>query len=389
MSNCRDRFNSLFKFCRKCSVIVGADIIDPNFRYNAVTWFVIMATNTFFVLTAYTIYIGLYIDKDWVILLQALCMAGSAVQGFTKLYTVTTYKLIYREIYKEIDEVYKIYEQKHIQYKNALNNSTSMNIKFVKFIAALYLCATIALLSVPHIYLIMYGKKIFVMQFLIPGIDSKTNVGHVLMTIAHSICILMGAFGNFAGDVFFFLFVLQVPLYKNILRIKFEDLNDISTDTEEDNSMKTLPLLRDILKWHQKYSDFTQTLSDVFFAVLFIQVFSTTFNIGLTIFITFSGAWPAGYAFLIYSFIILYTYCGLGTLTEFANDDVCDYVYNTCLWYRLSVSERKMLMIMLMKAQKPTLMTVGDVMPLSVTTALSMTKTVYSFLMMLLNCSKE
>ncbi|XP_055842637.1 odorant receptor 67d-like [Episyrphus balteatus] len=388
-STCREKFISLFMFARKCAIFVGADVFNPNFRYTWMTWFVIISTNSFFVLSGYTIYVGVYIDKDWTAILQALCMVGSAVQGLAKLYSVTISKALYRQLYNEIDDVYKIYEQKHIQYQIALNNTTSINTKFVKFIACIYIFGTLILLSVPVLYLIIFGEKIFVMQFLIPGIDPKSDFGHLLMMVAHSTCILMGSFGNFAGDVFFFLFVLQLPLFKNILKIKFEDLNDVLNDTGEDSYEKTLPLLMDILKWHQKYTTLTKTLSDVFYYVLFVEIFTTALNIGMTIFIVATGVWPAGYAYLIYSFTILYTYCGLGTLTDIANDDVCNYVYNICLWYRLSVSERKMLMMMLMKAQKPTLMTVGDVMPLSVTTALSMTKTIYSFLMMLLNFSEE
>nr|AOE48097.1 putative odorant receptor OR31 [Scaeva pyrastri] len=389
MSNCREKFNSIFMIARKCAVLVGADVFNRNYRFTLMTYFVIAATNTFFVLSGYTIYVAIYIDHDFTAIFQALCMVGSAVQGLSKLYSFTKHRVIYRKIFDEVDEVYKIYQEKSIDYQNALSNATSIISKFLKFNACLYLIGTLVIISFPISYLIFFGEKIFVMQFLIPGIDPKSDIGHLILFVAHSTCILMGSFGNFAGDMFFFVFLLQVPLFKNILRIKFEDLNEVTTDMEIDNSDQTLPLLRDILSWHQKYSDFTKTLSDVYFAVLFIQTFTTSFNIGMTIFITFMGAWPAGYAYLIYSFIMLYTYCGMGTVTEISNDDVCHYVYNTCLWYRLSVGERKMLVIMMMKAQNPTLLTVGDIMPLSVTTGLSLTKTIYSFLMMLLNFTEE
>lgn len=57
-------------------------------------------------------------------------------------------------------------------------------------------------------------------------------------------------------------------------------------------------------------------------------------------------------------------------------------IYN-CHWYNLSIAQQKMILIMLREAQQGEGMSIGGVAPLSLSTALQLTKTIYTISMML------
>lgn len=67
------------------------------------------------------------------------------------------------------------------------------------------------------------------------------------------------------------------------------------------------------------------------------------------------------------------------------NDEVTEIIYSNCLWYELSVPEQKLILLMLRKSQAPINLTIGQIMPLSMSTALQLTKAIYSYMMMLVN----
>lgn len=64
------------------------------------------------------------------------------------------------------------------------------------------------------------------------------------------------------------------------------------------------------------------------------------------------------------------------------NEDVIDMIYNSC-WYNLNVSQQKMVLIMLRESQQAEGISIGGIAPLSLSTALQMTKKIYTFSMML------
>lgn len=66
------------------------------------------------------------------------------------------------------------------------------------------------------------------------------------------------------------------------------------------------------------------------------------------------------------------------------NDVLIREIYSGCLWYELPVKEEKIIILMLAKAQTEQHLTAANMCPLSMNTALQLTKGIYSFSMMLL-----
>lgn len=88
------------------------------------------------------------------------------------------------------------------------------------------------------------------MQFLLPGLYPKVERDFIIMNVVHFFSILFGGFGNFAADLCSFLLVFHVPLYKDILSCKFQEINEA---LELDEMERSGELLRDIFEWHQRY----------------------------------------------------------------------------------------------------------------------------------------
>ncbi|XP_065361862.1 odorant receptor 67d-like [Calliphora vicina] len=381
-NNCVDRFNKIINVTRIMSALCGADVIRANYKMNLLTWLVIFAVNAFFGCTIYTIYMGMVVDGDWKVLLQALSLAGSAVQGYSKLLSSIYRRLVMISMLQKLDNIYKEY-QNDKSYLMILRYRTDLAFKLLKTVMWIYIITVSFIVVYPLIYGLLYNEKGFVMQFLLPGIDPSTQFGYALHNVVHVCLMILGGFGNFASDMYIFIYIINIPLLKDILKLKCEKLNQVALKAR--NPKKTMPLLKEIVEWHQNYNTFVQQVEEVYYAVIFVQVLTSVVSICCTIFSIVIHSWPAAFVYLLYSIIMLYAYCGLGNLVEISNDEVINIIYCDCLWYELSVPEQKLIILMLRKAQKPLTLTIGHMMPLSMSTALQLTKAIYSYMMVLLN----
>uniref|UniRef100_A0A1A9Z3G3 Uncharacterized protein n=1 Tax=Glossina pallidipes TaxID=7398 RepID=A0A1A9Z3G3_GLOPL len=86
----------------------------------------------------------------------------------------------------------------------------------------------------------------------IPGVDDKNGWGFRIHFCLQSAMLIVGAYGNFAADSYCFLLLAHTSLFKDLLYCKFQDLNEILQQYPR-NSLRSKPLVQDILKWHQKH----------------------------------------------------------------------------------------------------------------------------------------
>lgn len=112
----------------------------------------------------------------------------------------------------------------------------------------------IAVVSFPIFYLVVYKKKIMVMQFLMPLIDEKTDTGYMILSAVHVGLIFFGSFGNYGGDMYLFLFVTNLTLIKDIFCVKLKELNEVVLKKNEYEQMRVM--LFDLVTWHQKYQKY-------------------------------------------------------------------------------------------------------------------------------------
>lgn len=158
----------------------------------------------------------------------------------------------FRFLYGEIIEMYETYEKKDISYQICLKTNLSLLKKLLTSIFAIVLIVSVGIIVVPLYYRIILNERIDILPFDFPFIDKHTDYGYLLTLVGHIICVFFGTFGNFIVDSWLFVFAAHIPLMKNLLKCKFDELNAIAN--EYPNCWeKSGPHLIGLFKWHQKY----------------------------------------------------------------------------------------------------------------------------------------
>ena len=79
---------------------------------------------------------------------------------------------------------------------------------------------------------------------------------------------------------------------------------------------------------------FVQQIEEVYYGVIFVQILTSVVSICCTLFSIVIGGWPAAFAYLFYSSVIFYSYCGLGHLVEIS----VGMIYITCFFFKFYIA---------------------------------------------------
>ncbi|XP_030372182.1 odorant receptor 67d-like [Scaptodrosophila lebanonensis] len=378
-----ERYRRIIYVIRLCARICGADISSPDWHWSWLTRLIVSLCLCFYIGTFYTIYVGVIVHKDWTILMDAACCLGAGVQGLTKLFCVIAHRHALRESQEFLDATFMEYEQKHMGYQQVLMDGIAMTMRGINSFVVFNCVALLVVIAIPATYYILYNEKHVIIQFLLPGIDPNTNTGFLILSGIHIGLLSLGAFGQFAGDMYLFVFINNLPMLKNILGCGLQDLNDLLDDNCSQAELHAEMVK--IVNLHQQYLRLLEHTQRIFFHPIFVQIFATASGILCTMFCMLIGVWPGAPAYLGYSIVTLYFYCGLGNIVELSNEDCCTIIYTKCQWYRLPIPYQKLLLFMLHKSQDVQNLTIGNMMPLSMNTAVQLSKAIYSILMLLLS----
>ncbi|XP_073843668.1 odorant receptor 67d-like [Musca autumnalis] len=377
-----ERYNHFLLVIKFIAGSLGINIFRQNFKLNLMSWVVISVSLSFFAFAFYTTYIGVIIEKDYTTILRSLCIIATAIQAFSKFINAASLDNYFRFIHDEVQATYVEYECKdNPQYSEILSNNLTLVKRSIVILAQIYLILTLGLICLPVYYKYVRGESIEVIPLRLPGIDKNTAVGKIIYQTFHICCVCFGMFGNFVSDAFMVLLILQVPLMKTILKMKFDELDEVLLHYPGERK-RTEPLLKDIFKWHEQINIVTTTIDKMYFWIIFLQISTSTFGIICVTVCYLLGAWPVAPLYFLNSMVVLYIYCGLGNVVDNANSDITTLIYD-CNWYELTAPENKMLLNMLRKSQFAPTMTVGGFMPLSLNTALQLSKTIYTAAMIL------
>ncbi|XP_061397605.1 odorant receptor 67d-like [Musca vetustissima] len=378
-----DRFKAIVRITKICADICGANVLEHDYHINIRTVLVFMVITLSFGFMSYTIYDGFVVQDDWKIILQVLSIGGGTlVQGFVKLLNCILEQKNFRYLLGELYDIYEDYELKHIGYQRSLNKGIHLLSYIMKLCAFIVALLVLGMTIMTVIRSLVFNANDLIVQCLVPFVDATTPKGFFWTCAIQVVFIAVGGFGFYAGDMAFFTPVTQIVTFRDILRCKFQDLNEILL-TFPANEKKSTEMLKDIIQFHQRYMKFLATTQDSYFMVILVQIATYSMGIVCTIFCILLGTWPGGYVYMTYCLVMMYVYCGIGTLVYVTNDGIIDSCYNDVNWYDLSVSQQKLLRIMLRMAQNTPGLTIGSVLPLSMNTGLQVTKSIYSMAMML------
>lgn len=244
-----ESFAKIIKFFHLISGLVGADVSDENYRVNIITITLIICIVSYFIFTGTTV--ASVFSENWTYLLEASCMVGSVLQGITKLISAFVFAKEICDTRIELENLYSEYEVKGDDYSDALNKSCERVWRVIKLVGQVYLVAGGGIILITIVLIFASTEKVFLMHFLIPGIDVDTQMGYLITLALHTLCFLFGAFGLFAGDLFFLLFLGQSMLFLDLLALKVKSLNEAAAE----KCSTADRLLIEIIEWHQYYTE--------------------------------------------------------------------------------------------------------------------------------------
>uniref|UniRef100_A0A5H2XAB2 Odorant receptor n=1 Tax=Zeugodacus cucurbitae TaxID=28588 RepID=A0A5H2XAB2_ZEUCU len=377
-----DSFAKLIKMVRLISSLVGADVSDVNYRVNIITVILILCIVIYFIFTATTV--ASVFSEDWTVLLEASCMMGSVLQGCTKLISGISRTKDVSGMRLELESLYRTYESKGQSYCKVLNESCDRVRKVIKMVGYIYASNIAGIILLTTVLMLTSDRKIYIMQFFIPGVDADTSFGYLLTTSVHMVVFLAGSFGLFAGDLFFLIYLGQPELLRDILILKVEELNEAVA--QKDDNIESL--LINIIEWHQYYMDFNNRCNEIFYYIITMQILTSGISIICTMYIILMGDWPGAYLYILVALCGLYLYCIIGTRIQTCSETFFEELYNIN-WYELDIKKQKMMILILMKSQNPSEIKIAGVLPLSVQTALQITKSIYGIFTMMLRLMGE
>lgn len=154
-------------------------------------------------------------------------------------------------LYEKVRNCYQEY-QNDKDFLEVLRYRIDLTTKILLSVMSIYGSLSCVVIMYPVVYSMMYGEKLLIMSFYLPGVDPTSDMGHVIHNVVHCFLISLGAFGNFAGDMYVFILIIHAPLWKDILKIKCEKLNKVAVTAT--GRAKTMPMVKDVLLCHQNYN---------------------------------------------------------------------------------------------------------------------------------------
>ncbi|KAM7348612.1 odorant receptor 67d-like isoform 1-T1 [Cochliomyia hominivorax] len=376
-----ENFELLTRFIRLPAFICGLDLLNPNYKmtWNTYSLFTLVASYFVFVfLTIATTY-----KDDWTIILRATVTLGSGFQGVSKIFSFVTKQKLIVELFELLNGIYRNYEQMGDKYTKALKHSMEKAEQGLVLFTIFYIVGIMGMISLPFISYAFTGSRFLVIEFLVPGLDVNTEFGYLVTLIFQSILVVCTAFGLYAGDLVSFVYLIQGYMFSNIFRAKIDYVNEMVVDPKNNAKPNVTKALKEIAEWHQIYLDYTMKCNDLLYVIITVQIMTAFVSTLLSVYLIVAGGWPGAYSYVLIAFCCLYLYCVLGTLTEIANDKITEDIYDVH-WYNLTVVQQKIVLQILCKSQSPQTIDIAGVMPLTVSTALQLTKTIFSFTMFMI-----
>nr|AYD60396.1 odorant receptor 83c2 [Drosophila mojavensis] len=377
-----DNFNEIMRFVRFITSCVGFDVYDPNFHFSAVTITVVALISMYFIFTILTI--AKEFHGNWMFMIQASAMSGSVVQACAKIYMGVSSVETVSKLYVQLNQNYTHFEKEEdARYSMALLRSCHKLRRFLVLVGISYMVGALGMIIVAVLASILTGKLYLIMHFHLPGIDVNTEWGAWATQALHCVCIILGGLGLYTGDMIIIVYLMQSFVYADILQLKVDHLNALSENQDStEKQFEASAQLINIAKWHQTYTRFIDQCNDMFSVLVSVQVTTSAVCIVITIFSLLTSDWIGGYCYFCVLVPNMYLYCILGTILENCSEKFMYELYNIS-FYNLNPSQQRFVLFMLAKSQQPGAILLLGVMPLSVSSALQVTKSIYSITMMM------
>ncbi|XP_064535167.1 putative odorant receptor 83c [Drosophila montana] len=384
------RIHELVANINYCAKLLGLDLLAPKLKIVFRTWITMFAPVSYLIFGVSWAF--RQIQHHWMDGLKASIMLGGLINGTTELISVLQNHSAMKNMLNYTIGIFAEYETRGADYCVALNFGVDRMLKIRRIIRIGYAVSFFVMLAVPWALLFYDGTRVTVMQYEIPGLSLENNVGYTVTYLQHMIVAVVGGLGFYTGDLLVLLALVQILTFAHILQLKANALNDALNYKEQSRyeaqvggyaDIGTQSLLLDLIKWHQLFTDYCRDIENIYHNMIAAQVLSSAISILLCFCVNLNGFHLISTIYLFISAYSMLVYCIVGSQIEYAYDQVYDRL-SSISWQELRPDQRKLFGLMLKEAQRTQTMTMIGILPLSMRTALQITKLIYSISMMMM-----
>ena len=167
--------------------------------------------------------------------------------------TAQRYPKEYNLLYDDLSDIHKIYSaHSNKEYHRVLNLSNYAMKLEIYGLGILYYFVGFCITIAPIVIYLITGEQTILLPFHLPGVNFHTTVGYFVTLFIHTIYLICGITGGCVSDQFTMIFITHLKLWKDILKMKFIELDDI-IDNKLNNTKLLKDCIKDILIWHEKY----------------------------------------------------------------------------------------------------------------------------------------
>ncbi|XP_037904100.1 uncharacterized protein LOC119647278 [Hermetia illucens] len=327
----------------------------------------------------YTLYI---VRDDFVVQLKCLCAAMQAIQGSTKLYCTLKYKKGTERLLTSVRNAFKFNRNSIPSRIVIMDKCATRYTSLAK--CALGVCLIIILIIGAYpLYSFVRLRKVelfFEIHLIGYRMSDGTMKTYIYNYIAQLLELFYGYQGNMLYDAVLCTIVFGVHVSVELQHAAFQE----TLKFIRKNKLLYKKKLKNCMVMNQNINSYILELNRTFSSVVFVQIGTGSGTLALSLFCIVTTDWLGAYGFAMFGFVQIIEYCFIGTFLEISSERLANMIY-AYPWYLTSYGNRKMILIALIKSQQPTKLTIGGMAQLNIQSGTAIIKTIYSYLMMLLN----
>nr|QGW45413.1 odorant receptor 40 [Bradysia odoriphaga] len=372
-------YTCVYCWFRKLAKLGGLDIFVDDFKVSLLGYSLISSLYALFLSCVWTIYAYPFDEK-----LICSTFLAFGCQGVVKFHV---FLKNHKEVKAMCDFNLKVYRSNKESSHNKTLLTTAVNIIVFIFKGGISFLIATAILTVlkPSITYLLIGIVEPVIPTYIPMLNENEFSGYVALAAFHTYLLFVFVIGTAAIDFGLMVFVLQSYTLSAIFRNAVDNFNSLVGKNEQDaNTIEVRASLRNLILMHMDFVNFTKTLKLTYHEICLVEITMANAIMIVLLYVILILDWFPAYFFMATAFFQVFEYSLLGTIIEIANDKMYKAVCDITLVY-LPVAEQRKVNFMILKVQKPHLLTIGGFESLNVETFVAALKRTYSVGMILIN----
>lgn len=378
--------NFIVPFIKKEFSLIGYDIFDPKYKISGFLWFIIVDVQLYLVINIIDIWLIWGSTVQDIAFCFVTWMLGWT--GFILSINMVTKKLHFCKLQKMVYDFGANLDKKSEpeETKKYLEHCETCK-KFVILTGCFCVTGGIVCNCYPIVVYFATGEAILPYGFFIPGTSMTENPGYIInytYQIFQCYCTILGTMNGVFHSYLFFASSAFFQMDNLIIKMHKLDREIVEKPHKEGHEAQ----LKKIIKLHQKFQSYLAMINDTYNQLFFLDILMYTAMNIVGLFVLVDTRWYVGYYLLFVVLGLIFMPCAIGTAIEIKNDAMIDEIYGLS-WYLLVPKERKLFKLFLFGAQKTEMPTCGGFLPLNVNTFRMIYSKIYSFLMFLIDTSKE